>query len=419
VRPLPPAGSFDFRGVLREGDTIAWPQAIGEPLGLTRRLLAQRDELPPLRLFLGMSMSDTPSAVLAGGFVVSALNGAGTNRRLSGMSDILPVHVSTVPALIRGRRIPVDVVLIRARPLPDGRLTLGVIADYTAALLSAARCVIAELDERLPCTGGDAAIPAAAVHHLVAADGPEILMPDPEPSAQEAAVASQVASVIPDGATVQLGVGGLPVAVARALSGHRDLGLHSGVVPDAVVELIRRGVVTNARKGLDAGLTVTGGLFGSRTLLDHADGNPAVVLRSVEHTHAAAVMARLHALHAVNSAIEVDLTGQANAEIAGGRYLGAVGGQADFVRGAPLSPGGRAIIALPSTTPDGQTSRIVADLRGRPVTTARADMDLVVTEYGVADLRGQGLAERARRLAAIAHPDFRAALRVAPQGNAR
>jgi acetyl-CoA hydrolase len=171
-------------------------------------------------------------------------------------------------------------------------------------------------------------------------------------------------------------------------------------------------VVTNSRKGIDAGSIVTGGLFGSRQLMDFADRNEAVHMRSADYTHSHHVLAGVHMLHAINSAVEVDLTGQVNSEVAADRYLGAVGGQVDFVRGAQASPGGRAIIALPSTTPDGKHSRIVASLNGHPVTTARADVDLVVTEHGAADLRGRSLSERAARLAAIAHPDFRSDLKI-------
>ncbi len=414
-----PSSGFDFRAILRPGDTVAWPQGTGEPLGLTRRLVEQRRELPPIRLFFGLSSSRTLSPELAKQFAMTGLNGAGSNRRVvaGGGVEILPVHVSTVPALLRSRALPVDVALIRVRPhVETGRMTLGVIADYTAALVQSARIVVAELDERLPITSEDALIDTDSIDHLVAADGDEILMPDPEPSATEAAVAQHVAALIPDGATLQLGIGTLPVAVARALFNHRDLGIHTGVVSDVFVDMVERGVVTNARKRLDPGVSVSGGLFGTRRLFDHADRNAAIAMRSVEYTHNPAVMARLHALHAVNSAIEVDLTGQVNAEEAAGRYLGAVGGQVDFVRGAQLSPGGRAIIALPSTTSDGRVSRIVRSLEGRPVTTARSDVDVFITEHGVADLRGCTLGERARRLAAIAHPDFRDVLnaRAAP-----
>jgi acetyl-CoA hydrolase len=408
--PPIPIDQFDFNEIIRPGDTIGWPQAIGEPLGLTGRLVAQRDTLPHPRLFFGMGSSRTLVPEMAESFTFTALNGAGTNRRISSLCEIIPAHVSAIPRLLRTCALPLDVVLIRARRLPDGRFTTGPISDFTQAMVAAARVVIAELDERLPITGQDAVLPADNIHHLVAAGPDEVLMPDPEPSEIETAVAAHVADMIPNGATVQLGVGTLPVAVARALVHHRDLGIHSGVISDSFVTLMNSGAISNARKGIDAGLSVTGGLFGTRVLLDHASGNPAIAMRNSEHTHSQAVMAQLHAMHSINSALEIDLTGQVNAEAIGGRYLGAVGGQPDFVRGAQLSPGGRSIIALPSTTPDGRHSRIVASLGG-PVTTARSDVDVVITEYGVADLRACFFTERARRLIAIAHPDFREDLR--------
>lgn len=242
-------------------------------------------------------------------------------------------------------------------------------------------------------------------------------MPDPEPSAVEFEVARQVAALVPDRATLQLGVGTLPAAVARALGSHRGLGVHSGVVSDVLVDLIERGVVTNEHKGRDAGRTVTGGLFGTGRLRHLADCTDIIEMRSVEYTHDLRVASTLSSLHTINSAIEIDLSGQANAEVAGGRYLGAVGGQVDFVRAGLASPGGRSIIAFPSATPDGRHSRIVASLQGRPVTTARSDVDVVVTEFGAAHLRGCSLRERARRLIGIAHPDHREALEQALHQN--
>ncbi|MGA0025436.1 MAG: acetyl-CoA hydrolase/transferase family protein [Burkholderiales bacterium] len=405
-----PASQFDFGTVLRAGDVVSWPQGPGEPAGLTRRLVAQRHALKGVNLFIGIMVGDNLVPDRADGLLIRALNGAGSNRRLAaaGLLDIVPVPVSTVPRLLRARDIAVDVALIRVRPAAKpGFYTTGVIADYTQALVAAARCVIAELDERLPQTAQDALIAAADIDVLVEADGAAVVMDDGEPSALEMQVAEQVAARIPDGATLQLGIGGLPVAVCRALQRHRHLGVHSGVVPDAIIDLVECGAVDHARKGADAGLMVTGGLFGGERLNRYADANAAVVMRSVEYTHNPAVMAGISNLHAINSAIEVDLSGQVNAEVAGGRYIGAVGGHGDFVRGAQVSPGGRSIIALPSTTPDGKQSRIVATLAGRPVTTARADMDWVVTEYGVAELRGCTLTQRAERLLAIAHPAFR------------
>ena len=407
---MQPSSTFDFATILRPGDTVAWPQTSGEPRGLTRRLVAERHRLPPIRLFIGMTASDTLSPECADRFEIQGLNGAGASRRLTAgnVLDITPVHVSSVPRHVRSGNIRVDVVLIRVRPTGvPGQYTLGVIADYTGALIQTARCVVAEVDERLPLTGQDALVSAPDIDVLLRADGDEILMPDPEPSEVEGAVARHVAAAIPDKATVQFGIGGLAVAVSRALLDHRDLGVHSGIVSDVFVDLVEKGAVTNAGKGIDEGVSVTGGLFGTKRLNDHVSNNAAVALRSVEYTHNSAVMARINTLYSINFAIEVDITGQVNAELAGGRYLGAVGGQVDFVRGAQLSPGGRSIIALPSTTLDGKTSRIVASLAGRPVTTARSEVDLVITEHGVADLRGASFSQRLQRLSAIAHPNFR------------
>ena len=404
------SSAFDFRTVLSEGCVVSWPQGTGEPRGLTRRLVAQRAELPSCEIFVGMSTSDTLKPEHADRFRFRALNGAGNNRVLTAANlvDIVPAHVSKIPGLLRAGLLKVDVLLLKVRPhTTSGMYTTGVIADFIPALVQAAKTVIAEIDERLPMTGQDALVKREDIDVLVQADADVVFLPDPEPSEQELLVAAKVAELIPDGATVQLGVGGLPVAMCRALSGHRDLGIHSGVVPDGVVELMQKGIVTNAKKGEGAGVLVTGGLFGTRTLFDFADGNREVELRSADYTHSPVVMARINSLYAINSAVEIDLTGQVNSEVAAKRYLGAIGGQADFVRGAQLSPGGRAIIALPAATPDGKYSKIVASLSGVPVTTARADIDLVVTEYGVADLRGCSFSERARRLAAIAHPDFR------------
>ena len=407
------SSSLDFNCFLQADDVITWPQGTGEPLGLTRRLVQQRHELPPVELFIGMTTSSTLSPEQADRFRFRVLNGAGSTRKLTvgNVADIVPCYVSAVPALVRTGAIRVDVLLLRVKPHPKpGYFTVGVMADFVPALVAAARCVIAEVDQRLPVTAQDALVAASDIDMLTECDGDEILLPDPEPDEVDQRVAAHVAALVPDGATIQVGVGGLPVAVCRALNGHRDLGVHSGVISDVIVDLVEKGVVTNARKGIDVGRTVTGGLFGSRRLMDFADGNAALEMRSSEYTHNQQVLARVQNLYAINSGIEVDLTGNVNSEVAAGRYLGAIGGQLDFVRGSFASPGGRSIIALSATTPDGKHSRIVASLAGRPVTTPRGDADIVVTEYGVADLRGRSFSERAERLRAIAHPGFRDSL---------
>jgi acyl-CoA hydrolase len=395
---------------LQPDDVIGWPQGPGEPLALTEALVAQRAELSSPVLFFGLTQSDTLRPELADHFRFLALNGAGSSRRVTAQGDVVPCHVSSIPRLLREGQLRLDVLLIQVKPLDGGRYTLGVIADFTQAMIQRARVVIALLNPALPSLGGDAIVDAADIDLLVESDDRLIEMPDPVPSDVECAVARQVAALIPDRATVQLGVGTLPAAVGQALSGHRELGVHSGVVSDALVDLVERGVVSNAHKGRDAGRTVTGGLFGTRRLRDFAQRSGAVELRSAEYTHHLGVSATLAAFHTINSVIEIDLTGQANAEVAGGRYLGAVGGQVDFVRAGVLSPGGRSIIAFPSSTPDGKHSRIVASLGGRPVTTARSEVDVIVTEHGVAQLRGCPLRERMKRLIAIAHPEHREAL---------
>lgn len=408
------SAEVDFTAFLRADDVVTWPQGTGEPLGLTRRLVEQRHVLPKVELFIGMSSSKTLAPEHAEHFRLRGLNGVGTNRALAAANvlDIVPCHVSAVPGLIRSRALRVDVVLLRVRPhTKPGYFSVGVMADFVPAMVEAARCVIAEVDERLPLTAQDALVAAADIDVQTQCDAGEVLLPDPEPAAIDARVAAQVVALIPDGATIQLGVGTLPVAVCRALSSHRDLGVHSGVITDALVDLVEKGVVTNARKGIDAGVIVTGGLFGTQRLTKFADGNKYVHLRASDYTHNQTVMSRIQKFYTINSGLEVDLTGQVNSEVAGTRYLGAVGGQVDFVRGAQVSPGGRSIIALSSTTPDGKHSRIVSSLAGRPITTPRSDADLVVTEYGFADLRGRSFSERAARLAAIAHPDFRSELK--------
>ncbi|MGB3070218.1 MAG: acetyl-CoA hydrolase/transferase C-terminal domain-containing protein [Ottowia sp.] len=399
-----------FAELLKPGDVIAWPQGPGEPLALTEQLVAQRAELERPALLFGLTQSATLRPELADHFRFHALNGAGSSRKVTALAELIPCQISTMPTLLRGGYLQVDVALIQVRPMPGGGYTLGVIADFTQALIERARVMIALLNPSLPLTGGDARVNEADIDWLVDGDDRVIDMPDPEPSAVELEVARRVAELIPDRATIQLGIGTLPAAVAHALADHRELGVHSGVVSDVLVDLIERGIVSNAHKGADAGRTVTGGLFGTKRLRDFAEHHGRIDLRNADYTHQIATAKALSAFHAVNSVIEMDLTGQANAEIAGGRYLGAVGGLVDFVRAGTASPGGRSILAFPSATPDGKHSRIVASLGDRPVTVPRVEVDVVVTEHGVAQLRGCSLSERARRLLQIAHPDHREAL---------
>ena len=251
--------------------------------------------------------------------------------------------------------------------------------------------------------------PAEEITLAVETDRSPIELPAAKFGPLEQQIARHVAALIPDRATLQMGIGAVPEAIVAMLGDRRDLGVHSGMVGDSVVDLMERGAVTNAHKGIDPGVTVTGVLFGTQRLYRFAHENPQLRLCHTRYTHAAGTLAKVRGLVSINSALEVDLTGQVNAEQTGSEYLGGTGGQVDFVRAGMRSPGGHAIIALPATARGGTVSRITARLTG-PVTTARSEVDVIVTEFGAAELKGQSLAERARRLAAIAHPGFRESL---------
>ena len=402
--------SPDLRGLVRPGDCVVWGQGPGEPRTLTEAVVAQRTVLGPLRVFLGASYSGTLDPSHADHLRFVGIGGIGSNRSLAraGVLEVLPCHVSAIPGLLAEGTLPVDVVLVQLSPAgPDGRHSLGLACDWMAAAIAAARTVVAEVNDRVPRTRGDTLVAADRLDHVVFSSRPPVTVDPPPPSPTSARIGALVAGLVPDGATVQLGVGGVAPAVAAALGRHQDLGLHCGVLGDWYVELSRSGALTNAAKAVDRGVSVTASLAGTSRLYDHVARDERLELHPVSHTHDRAVLARLGSLVAVNSAIEVDLTGQVNAETVGGVHVGAVGGQVDFVRAAMASTGGRSIIALPSTAARGTRSRIVARLADAVVTTPRSDADVVVTEHGIADLRGASLPERAQRLIAVADPAAR------------
>lgn len=394
---------------IRPGDGIVWAQGSGEPQALTESFMRQSHAFAGCRLFLGGTFSPTLTGIDQVDVELTVLGGAGGNHAFAepGRLRVLPCHVSTVPALLANGLIRADVVLVQVSPTgPDGTHSLGLVADYVPAALAQARTVIAEVNERVPYVGGDTLVSPERFTAVVHTDRPLLQIPTPAPDPATVTVANQVVALIPDGATVQIGIGALPAAVMQALRGHARIGIHTGAIGDDLVDLVEAGVITNEAKIVDAGVTVSGALFGTDRLYTFAHRNPSVALRSLAHTHSAEVVARQPEFRAINGALEVDLTGQVNAESVARRHVGAVGGQVDFVRAAMAAPRGRAIIALRSTTSNG-ASRIVARLADGVVTTARSDADVVVTEHGVAELRGQPLQERARRLIAIADPAVR------------
>lgn len=397
-------------------------QATGEPLTLTGTLVEQRGSLGGVQVFLGATFASTFGPEQADHLRFAAIGGIGTNAALAraGVLDVLPCHVSTLPELISSGRLSVDVVLVQLSPLgPEGLHSLGLVGDYLSPAIDRARVVIAEINEQVPYTLGAGAVHPDQLDAVVHTSRTPVFVEPPRVGPAEAAIGELIATLVPDGAVIQLGVGAVPYAVAKGLSAKRDLGVHSGVVGDWIVDLMESGVVTNMSKAVDRGITVTGALFGTRRLYDYAHRNPSLQLRPISYTHDVAVLRQLDRLMAINSAVEVDLTGQVNAETVGGVHIGTVGGQVDFVRAAMASRGGRSIIALPSTARGGQVSRIVGHLADGVITTARSDADLVVTEHGVADLRGMTLRQRAEQLIAIADPRFKAELQAGLEGRAR
>jgi acyl-CoA hydrolase len=325
--------------------------------------------------------------------------------------DYIPCFLSEIPALMRsGRRAP-DVALLHVSP-PDahGYSTLGTSVDVALAALDSASLVIAQINPRMPRVHGDGFVHTSRIDHAVWVDDPLPEHPAAELTATELAIGRHVAALVEDGATLQVGIGAIPDAVLAALTHHCHLGVHTEMFSDGMLPLLQTGVVDNSRKRVHPGKTVSGFVMGTRTLYDFIDDNPAVVQLDIAYVNQVAVASRNPRLTAINSAVEVDLTGQVCADSIGTRIISGVGGQMDFIRAASLSEGGRPIIALPSRTTKGRPRIVPLLQEGAGVVTTRSHVHWVVTEYGAVDLYGRTLGERAQALIGIAHPDDREAL---------
>ena len=336
----------------------------------------------------------------------------GPNARAAvneGRADYVPIFLSDVPHLFESRALPLDAVLVNATP-PDrnGFCSLGTSVEAMHAAIRGARTVIVQFNRAMPRTLGESFIHVSDIDLAVEVDIPPYGYHVGELGEVERRIGEFVAELVPDGATVQLGIGAIPTATALALGDKHDLGIHTEMFTDAVVDLVEAGVVTGARKERNRGKIVTAFVLGSDRLYDFVHDNPMVEMRSVDFTNDTHVIRSFSRMVAINSAIEVDLTGQVVADSIGHRLYSGVGGQMDFIRGAARAPEGRAIIGLPSTAQGGSVSRITASVReGAGIVTTRAHVRTVVTEWGVAELFGKSLRERAEALIAIAHPDFR------------
>jgi 4-hydroxybutyrate CoA-transferase len=347
---------------------------------------------------------------------VSLFTGAPLRQAVAeGRADYVPVFLSDVPALFSSGRLALDVALIQVSP-PDahGYCTLGTSIDAALAAVRAASVLVAEVNRRMPRTHGNTLLHLSRLHAFMVTDRPlPEHLPEP-PTAVDDAIGEHVARLVPDRATLQMGIGAIPDAALRRLTDKHDLGIHTEMFSDGIVDLVEAGVITNRYKKVHPGRIATSFVMGSRRLYRFVDDNPFVQFYPCDHTNDTSVIRKNEAVVAINSAIEIDLSGQVVADSIGFRIYSGIGGQMDFIRGAALSPNGVPIIALPSTASEGRVSRIVKSIRsGAGVVTTRGHVHWVVTEHGAVNLWGKTLRQRAEALISIAHADFRQELTAA------
>jgi acyl-CoA hydrolase len=398
---------------IRSGDQVYVQCASAAPSVLLDALVARASELRDVGMVHLHTEGPGPHLApeMAGHFRHRALF-VGPNARTAiadGRADYVPVFLSDVPRLFDTGAVPLDAVLVNVTP-PDkhGFCSLNVSVEAMHSAIRAATTVIAQLNPALPRTLGESFIHVDDIDLAVEVDIPPYARPIGPISEIERRIGQYVAELVPDGATIQLGIGAIPAATALALRDHRDLGVHTEMFTDSIVDLVEAGVITGARKERNRGKIVTAFMMGSDRLYSFVHDNPMIEMRSVDFTNDTHVIRSFSRMMAINSAIEVDLTGQVVADSIGSRVYSGVGGQMDFIRGAALAAEGRAIIALPSTAAGGSMSRIVATMKeGAGVVTTRAHARTIVTEYGVAELFGRTLRERAASLIGVAHPDHR------------
>jgi acetyl-CoA hydrolase len=404
---------------IKSGDNIVVQPGCAVPLELVRAMVKRKDELENVTLYHILIVGELPYVEpgMENHFKHKAFFiGANTRKAVhEGRAEFIPIFLSELPLLFKRNIIPVDVVLLNLS-LPDehGFCSYGVDVGTTKSAAERAKIVIAQINSEMPRSLGDSFIHINKIHHLVEHTERIQELPQIDPNAGEEllrvydTIGRRVADLVEDGATLQMGIGAIPDCVMKYLRDKKNLGIHTEMFSDGIIPLVQEGIINGEEKSLHPGKIIAGFVLGTRKVFDFIDNNPVIEFHPQEYVNDPFIIAKNKKMVALNSAIEIDLSGQVCADSIGTKIFSGIGGQIDFIRGAAHSEGGKPIIALPSTTKDGQVSRIVPQLRqGAGVVTSRGDVHYVVTEHGVAHLFGKSLKERARELIKIAHPNFR------------
>lgn len=403
---------------IKSNSRIVFGHAAGEPKHLVQTLVSKKDQYENVEIahMVSLGTSEYAKPGMEKHFRHNALFvGGGTRKAVEeGRADFTPCFFHEVPKFFKNGSLPVDAALIQVTP-PDeeGYVSLGVSVDYTLGAARNAKLVIAQVNSMMPCTGGDSKMHVSEIDYFVKFDEPIFELKPPTIGEVEKAIGENCAKLINDGDTLQLGIGAIPDAVLLFLKDKKDLGIHSEMISDGVLELVKAGVITNSKKSIHKGKSVVTFLMGTQKLYDYVNNNSEVELYPVDYVNNPIVVMKNDNIVAINSCVQVDLMGQVASESVGLKQISGTGGQVDFVRGAAMASSGKAIMAMPSTAAKGTVSKIVPLLdEGAAVTTLRTDVDYIVTEYGIASLKGKSLRERARELINITHPDFREQLKM-------
>lgn len=401
---------------IKSGDRVVTGHACSEPINLIKAMVANKDNYKNVEIvhMVAMGKSEYTKPEMLQHFKHNALFvGASTRQAVNeNRAYYTPCFFYEIPRLFKDGYLPIDVALIQvSKPDKHGYCSYGLSNDYTKTAAECAKLVIAEVNDKMPRTLGDNFIHISDIDYIVESSTPLIELKPPKIGEVEKIIGENCASLIEDGSTLQLGIGAIPDAVLLFLKDKKDLGIHSEMFSDGVVELVEAGVITNKMKSIHKGKMVVTFMMGTQRLYDFIDNNPAVELYPVDYVNNPVIIAQNYKMVSINSCLQVDFMGQVSSESIGNKQFSGTGGQVDYVRGASMAKDGKSIIAIPSTASNGKISRIVPTIKeGTAITTSRNDVHYVVTEYGIADLRGKTLRDRGRCLIKIAHPDFRPAL---------